>query len=630
MLYWKDDVDLEYCKFCGDTRYKPTRGQDPRQKKSPYAILRYLSLTPRLQKLYSSRSTAKHMTWHATHQMEEASLHPSDAEAWKHFDQMYPDFAEEPRNVRLGLYTDGFAPHGQTYDHATDNEFIIRAALMWIVNDLPAYEMASGWSTAGVMGCPICMDETRTFCSMVGRRATLTATYSFSLSNIPTEGIRKFSYGTDHKWTKKSIFLDLPYWSMLLIRHNLDVMHIEKNIFDNIFNTVMDIKGKTKDNLNACQYLKSICNSPELELDERRPNVMPKAAYTLSKEQKMRVCEWIKGLHFPDGYASNLSCCIDMTELQMHGMKSHNRHVFMQKLIPIAFQEVLPEHVWSALTEISLLFQSICSTTLDVHKLHELESSVAIILCNLEKIFPPAFFDSMEHLIVHLPYEACVGGTMQYRWMYPFERFLRELKKKVKNKAHVEASIVEAYIIEEIGLFTHSTLSWACNPNEQCLVEMMSTRTTTMAFKCRFSTILVHPMLNSTENELLKSHYWGPSAEVTSVPCYFVNEYNFQTERHNTGKSNMNYVSLDLSSKGNEGAPRYIIVDVNFKKLYQKDELFILAQQAVQVYFTQYTSLKRDKRTGWLLPKSRLGGLSMNPSGLRYAHINRTKSYKSL
>ncbi|KAL0287116.1 UNVERIFIED_CONTAM: hypothetical protein Sangu_2706400 [Sesamum angustifolium] len=26
MLYWKDDVDLEYYKFCGDGRYKPARG----------------------------------------------------------------------------------------------------------------------------------------------------------------------------------------------------------------------------------------------------------------------------------------------------------------------------------------------------------------------------------------------------------------------------------------------------------------------------------------------------------------------------------------------------------------------------------------------------------------------------
>ncbi|KAL0285285.1 UNVERIFIED_CONTAM: hypothetical protein Sangu_2786300 [Sesamum angustifolium] len=136
-------------------------------------------------------------------------------------------------------------------------------------------------------------------------------------------------YGSDHKWTKKSIFRDLMYWSILLIRHNLDVMHIEKNMFDNIFITVMDIKGKIKGNVNARRDLKIICNRPELELDERRSNVMPKAVYALGKEQKMRVCEWIRGLKFPNGYASNLARCIDMTELRMYGIKSHDCHVFM-------------------------------------------------------------------------------------------------------------------------------------------------------------------------------------------------------------------------------------------------------------------------------------------------------------
>ncbi|KAL0444237.1 UNVERIFIED_CONTAM: hypothetical protein Slati_2146400 [Sesamum latifolium] len=96
-----------------------------------------------------------------------------------------------------------------------------------------------------------------------------------------------------------------------------------------MFNTVMDIKGKTKDNLNAQKDLKIICNQSELELDERRPNAMPKAVYILTKEQKRRICEWIHGLKFPDGYASNITCCADMTELRMHGMKSHNCHIFM-------------------------------------------------------------------------------------------------------------------------------------------------------------------------------------------------------------------------------------------------------------------------------------------------------------
>ncbi|KAL0349981.1 UNVERIFIED_CONTAM: hypothetical protein Sradi_4147300 [Sesamum radiatum] len=59
----------------------------------------------------------------------------------------------------------------RTYDHATDRTFMMRAALMWTVNDLPAYGMASGWSTTGVMGCPVYMDDTRAFHLQHGRKA---------------------------------------------------------------------------------------------------------------------------------------------------------------------------------------------------------------------------------------------------------------------------------------------------------------------------------------------------------------------------------------------------------------------------------------------------------------------------
>lgn len=47
---------------------------------------------------------------------------------------------------------------------------------------------------------------------------------------------------------KISIFWDLPYWKDNLLRRNLDVMHIEKNFYDNIFNIVVDVQGKTKYN----------------------------------------------------------------------------------------------------------------------------------------------------------------------------------------------------------------------------------------------------------------------------------------------------------------------------------------------------------------------------------------------
>ncbi|KAL0290418.1 UNVERIFIED_CONTAM: hypothetical protein Sangu_2575100, partial [Sesamum angustifolium] len=50
-----------------------------------------------------------------------------------------------------------------TYNHATDNAFIMRAALMWTVSDLCSYGIAFGWSTIGFMGCPVYMDDTKAF-----------------------------------------------------------------------------------------------------------------------------------------------------------------------------------------------------------------------------------------------------------------------------------------------------------------------------------------------------------------------------------------------------------------------------------------------------------------------------------
>ncbi|KAL0400227.1 UNVERIFIED_CONTAM: hypothetical protein Sradi_2366000 [Sesamum radiatum] len=114
ILYWKDDIDLDYCKFCGEVRYKPTRERNPNHTKTSYTVLRYLSITPSLQRLYASQATAEQMMWHANHHTEEGSMcHPSDAETWRHFDRTHPDFVVEPPSVRLSLCTDGFTLHEQ-------------------------------------------------------------------------------------------------------------------------------------------------------------------------------------------------------------------------------------------------------------------------------------------------------------------------------------------------------------------------------------------------------------------------------------------------------------------------------------------------------------------------------------
>nr|GMC51112.1 uncharacterized protein LOC109179592 [Ipomoea batatas] len=194
------------------------------------------------------------------------------------------------------------------------------------------------------------------------------------------------------------------------------------------------------------------CRRPELKRD-LVTGKFPKACYTLDKPAREALCEWVKNLKFPDGYVSNMSRCVDMNKLKLFGMKSHDCHVFMQRLIPIAFRELLPLNVWKVLTELSLFFKNLTSTTIRVEEMMKLENDIPLILCQLERLFPPSFFDSMEHLPIHLAYEARIAGPVQYRWMYPFERYLRKLKNNVKNKAKVEGSISNAYLVEEASSF---------------------------------------------------------------------------------------------------------------------------------------------------------------------------------
>jgi hypothetical protein len=87
----------------------------------------------------------------------------------------------------------------------------------------------------------------------------------------------------------------------------------------------------------------------------------------------------------------------------------------MQTLIPLAFRDLLPKGIWDALMEISHFFRDTCSSKLNVEYIERLQTNIVETLCKLEMIFPPSFFYSIEHLPIHLPFEAKARGPVQYR-----------------------------------------------------------------------------------------------------------------------------------------------------------------------------------------------------------------------
>jgi hypothetical protein len=115
--------------------------------------------------------------------------------------------------------------------------------------------------------------------------------------------------------------------------------------------------------------------------------------------------------------------------------------------------------------EFNYFYRKICAKQISKTMMQKLEKEILVLVCNMEKVFPPRWFNMMQHLLVHLPWEAKVGGPVQFRWMYSQETFLKKLRFTVWNKARVEGCIVEAFTCKEITNFSTIYFSHANNVN---------------------------------------------------------------------------------------------------------------------------------------------------------------------
>ena len=437
-LFWEENSSLQNCPICKESRWVDQRAKG---KKVPHKVLRYFPLTPRLRRKYSSRHTAKDMTWHYTGCSDDGMMrHPVDGKAWKEFDKRYPEFAKEPRNIRLGLAADGFNPFGhmsqtysmwpvvlttynmppwlcmkessfmltllipgpkspakdmdvflrplvdelkilwakgvQTRDASTNTIFRMRATLMWTINDYPARSSLSGWSGQGYKGCLTCNEDTPSCrvlgkTAYVGHRRFLHSRHQMrnsllfngkrekkpcprrftnedilkQLGRLPSRVLGKHpSHGgvqrrrdpaVELNWTKRSIFFELPYWSSLHLKHNLDVMHIEKNICESLLGTFL-MNDKSKDTDKARQDLEELGIRRELWLEKKNnKTIKPHPPFSFTPEHRERFCQFIKGVRLPDGFGSNFKKKVLDNNTDIMGLKSHDYHILMQRLLPI-------------------------------------------------------------------------------------------------------------------------------------------------------------------------------------------------------------------------------------------------------------------------------------------------------
>ena len=95
-------------------------------------------------------------------------------------------------------------------------------------------------------------------------------------------------------------------------------MHIEKNMWDNIYRTLLHIPRKTKNGLKLRNDLVEIGITDELAptLKNSKRTFLPAACYTLPKDKKIRFYKALKSIKVLVGYSSNIKNLVSMKNLK--------------------------------------------------------------------------------------------------------------------------------------------------------------------------------------------------------------------------------------------------------------------------------------------------------------------------
>ncbi|XP_066349638.1 uncharacterized protein [Miscanthus floridulus] len=410
ILYHGNEYEnLDECPVCKASRYKIRRddpgdveGEQRPRKKIPAKVMWYAPIIPRLKRLFRNKDHAKLLRWYKEDRKVDNMLrHPADGSQWRAIDREFSEFANEARNLRFALSTDGMNPFGQqstshstwpvtlciynlppwlcmkrkfimmpiliqgprqpgndidvylkplveellvlwnkpgvrVWDEYKQEHFDLRAMLFVTINDWPALSNLSGQTNKGYNACTHCFDDLDSIylkrCRKVvylGHRRFLPLNHQVRkkgkhfkgkpdhrkkprnrtgedvLAMVKdvkvvfgkgqgSESVPKDANGHAPMWKKKSIFWELPYWQVL----------------------------ETGD---GHHYL-----SP--------------ASYTLSKEERDSMFECLSSIKVPSGFSSNIKGIINVPDKKFLNLKSHDCHVLMTQLLPVALRGILPPH----------------------------------------------------------------------------------------------------------------------------------------------------------------------------------------------------------------------------------------------------------------------------------------------
>ena len=117
-------------------------------------------------------------------------------------------------------------------------------------------------------------------------------------------------------------------------------MHVEKNISESTYGTLLGIEGRNKDIDKAQIDLQNMNFRHTLHLKQRFNGSYdkPRAFFSLSLNERDGFYDFLKSVKYPDGYTANISRSVNAKNGRLSGLKSHDCHVLLKRILSIGLR----------------------------------------------------------------------------------------------------------------------------------------------------------------------------------------------------------------------------------------------------------------------------------------------------
>jgi hypothetical protein len=173
---------------------------------------------------------------------------------------------------------------------------------------------------------------------------------------------------------------------------------------ESIISMHLDVTGFSKDNMNARKDIAALCDSPLLEVKTNAKGnpTRPRVPYCLKLAKRKEILKWLKKLKFPDCYAANIKRVVNVGTSKLNGLKSHDYHIIMERLLSVMLHGYFNINLWKMFIELSYFYRQLCAKQVSKMMMQKFEKEILILVCKMEEVFPPVWFNAMQHLLVHL------------------------------------------------------------------------------------------------------------------------------------------------------------------------------------------------------------------------------------